>query len=252
MFLTALCPTFRHPRLLANSLALWNAQDHPADQRHLLILDDGGTFDTQRGEGFTVVSCESRFPSLPAKYNALLEFATSGTLGTPKPDGILIWEDDDVYLPGYASAHAAALTKGPFSKPPSVWCDASGQLAIEKCRGKFHSNMAFSSELITSLGGWPKTDRADFDLQLIGALNKKAGAPVDTWPDDAASPLFVYAWHTGEAHCQWTHKGPGDETWYQRAEQSYKKVPYVGKLEPKYDERTIKMLNQLGVSFGNT
>jgi len=42
MFITALCPTFRHPDLLENTLWLWDQQDYPADQRYLIIHDAGG------------------------------------------------------------------------------------------------------------------------------------------------------------------------------------------------------------------
>ena len=74
MFVTALCPTFRHPQLLATSLALWEMQDYPADKRQLLILDDGGTFfdHCDPTSNWTLIAKRIRFPSLPAKYNALL------------------------------------------------------------------------------------------------------------------------------------------------------------------------------------
>src|SRR5690606_23546913 len=74
-FVVALCPTFRHPDLLANSVALWKRQDYPLDRRRLVILDDAGTFDPQRGPGWELHAAPGRFPSLPAKYNALVALA---------------------------------------------------------------------------------------------------------------------------------------------------------------------------------
>ena len=240
MIIAAICPTFRHPDLLANSVAMWNTQDYPKEKRLLLILDDAGTFHTQYGDEFLLIGCNTRFPSLPAKYNALL-----GHL-PPKVDAVAIWEDDDTYLPDYISSHVAALEKGPFSKPKHVWCDSSGKgLLIEEGLGKFHSNMAFSRELIESIGGWPDTKRADFDLQLIANLKKAAGPPVDPWPDPIP-PKFIYRWHTGAAHGQWSMRSPDDETWYDRADEAYKPVAHRGRLVAKFDEITLKYIKELG------
>ena len=45
--IAALCPAYRRPKLLAEMLECWKAQDHAAELRRLFILDDGGTFEPQ-------------------------------------------------------------------------------------------------------------------------------------------------------------------------------------------------------------
>jgi hypothetical protein len=241
MFITALCPTFRHPELLANSLELWNRQTYPADQRRLLILDDGDTFDNQIGPNWTLMSTKSRFASLPLKYNTLLSLGLRGS------DAILVWEDDDIYLPTYIEEHAKVLANHEFSKPNRVLTDCGPDNSIqeEPSGGRFHSTMGFQHSLIKRIGGWINTKRADFDLQLVDKLTKSATS-FGQWEDVSPIP-FIYCWHTGQAHCQWTMKSPDDETWYDRGNEAYKPVPRVGELTPKLDERTTKILEKLGI-----
>lgn len=260
-FVTALCPTFRHPTLLANSVMLWINQDYPMHRRELVILDDGDTFanqgmsaNTLNEEGkwsvhnlWRLRSAPKRLPSLPAKYNELLDLARADT------DIFLVWEDDDTYLPGYVSSHVNAITSqqpwNEFSKPSKVLSDYGWDgvkpLPEENGSGRFHSSMAFTKDLIRRIGGWPDTKRADFDQQLIKALNQNANSIVDPF---TGTHQYVYGWHTGSAHCQSTMRSPDDETWYDRGADAYKEVPYVGQLIPKYDDRTIRILAAMGVN----
>lgn len=243
-YVTALCPTFRHPELMANSLALWLAQDYPKDRRHLLIMDDGGTFYPQSDPEFqwSLHVSKTRFPSLPAKYNKLLELVPKET------EIILIWEDDDIYLSSYVSTHVKALEHCELSKTRVGYtdCGPNGSLQLETIRGKCHSSTGFRKSLIDRIGGWVDTKKANFDLQLIHLLTKHTDA-LDEWEDiiDTGKIPYVYCWHTGQAHCQWTMKSPDDETWYDEAEAKYSDKRYIGKLRPKLNSKTKKVLEQL-------
>jgi hypothetical protein len=241
-FVVALCPTFRHPKLLANSLWLWLRQDYPIEKRQLIILDDAGTYKTvQSGTGWRMLSTNKRANSLPEKYNMLLGMVPWGT------ENVLIWEDDDIYLKNYVSTHVKVLKQHELSKPAKVFTDCGPNATIqsENGAGRFHSNMGFKHDLIKRVGGWPVTQQQNFDLQLIDLLFKNAKS-VGQWEDVDPIP-FIYCWNTGEAHCQWTMDGDGKSvTWYEKAEKAYKPVPYVGTLEPKLDARTKKILEQLG------
>lgn len=238
-FVTALCPTFRHPSLLQNSLSLWNSQEYPANRRELVILDDDPTFESQRGPGFVLHAFSTRFPSLPEKYNYLLSLADERT------EIFLVWEDDDIYLPGYIWSHVRALWHAEFSKPSIVYSDYTGRIAEEPAGGRFHASIAFRRSLIERIGGWPITKRADFDQQLIANLLRHAQGVAD--PAQQRPLQYVYGWRTGHAHCQTTMRSPDDETWYDRAEQAYAKVPFQGKLVPRLDNRTLRILQYLNV-----
>ena len=257
MNVVCLCPTFRHPELLANSLALWERQDYPKENRRLVILDDGQTFDNQEGDGWRLVSMPRRMASIVDKYNLLLSLAESfahpaAGATWSRVDAVLVWEDDDVYLPGYISAHVAALAacKGSgWSKPATVWSDYTQRLELEPADGRFHSTLAMSLGAVKRVGGWPDTQRADFDQQLMNKLREVVGPPVRPWSDVGQHIPFVYSWHTGAAHCQSTMRAPDDETWYQRGEEAYKKVMPVGRLVPHLDERSRRLAGMLEVAL---
>lgn len=236
MFITALCPTYRHPNLLASSLAMWEHQDYPLDRRRLVILDDDPTFDSQEGPGWELHAAQERLPSITAKYNHLLSLAPRDT------DAFLVWEDDDMYFPGYVSAYAKVLHSHELCKPDTVLSDyaypQTGKFQLEGAKGMFHSSLGFREDLIDRVGGswdpgqlgWPPTDRADFDQMLQNRLHQEASSVASPWPRNASGE-FIYHWHTDSAHCQSTmDQGADDETWYDRGEKAYARVPFEGKL----------------------
>jgi len=219
--------------LLANSVALWMMQDYPLEDRRLIILDDDPTFHRHGAAGWQLYPIAPRLPSISHKYNMLLDRAFDG-----QTDVIMVWEDDDIYLPGYVSAHVAALENAEYSKAEHVLSDyKKGQIIVEPARGRFHSSMAFRSELIDRVGGWPDTRRADFDQQLMSLLEENSAQTESPWDDSHPESIpFIYRWHSGAAHCQSTMKSPDDETWYDRAAEAYAKVPFVGTLAPRLDD----------------
>lgn len=242
-FIVALCPTFRHPEQLANSLHLWNQQTYPAHRRHLVILDDAGTFCEQHGPNWSLYADAQRAPTLPAKYNRLLELGRHprSLPHNQQVDAYAVWEDDDIYLPGYLAAHASVLQTCELSKPTRIWTDyKKGEVIEESGAGRFHSSLAFRADLIHRVGGWPPTKRADFDLQTIALLTKHA-----VTQGDPGLGHYVYAWHTGGAHGQWCMSGPNDESWYDDAARVYKPVPYVGLLNPRQNACTANVLEIL-------
>lgn len=234
MFLTAICPTFRHPTLLANLLWCWEQQTHPANERHLLIFDDGGTFDDQRGPNWELRSFADRFSSLPAKYNALLATVP------PQTEAVAVLDDDDIYLSGYVAAHARVLERFVLSKPSHVLSDYElGKVVCERGDGRFGSSMAWRKEFSDRVGGWPETREATFDQQFIRKLVSACGWSDSPW-GESGPHQYVYSWHTGAAHGQ--HAMGMSSDWYELCETVYRPVPYVGKLIARQDERCKKIL----------
>ena len=237
----ALCATYRHPELLATTLAHWNEQDYPADQRRLLILDDAQTFENQEGENWQLISHPERFPTLSEKYNHLLAMVPCDD------DGVLILDDDNTLFPSYVSRHAEALKHGDFSIPKWVFSDASGKAQVIDCNHFYHSVVGASRDLMCRIGGWPETRRADFDHQILRSLHSHAKKLVEPWTVPA-DIQYMYRWHTGHAHGQHAHlAGPGDNFWYDRCKDIYAPVTYVGKLVPKIDPMSAKFIEQVRI-----
>ena len=205
-FVSCLCPTYRRPNLLENSIACFLAQDYPADRRELIVLDDAGELENQTGDGWQIISIPRRFRSLPEKFNALA--------GLARGEILVVWEDDDIYLPHHISSHVVAMGGYLWSKPSKVLSDYTGEVQEEDATGRFHASIAITRRAYEMCGGWPLTMRGDFDQQLLARLNA-TGPPAD--PSAFAAPGYIFRWgSTGVYHGQAFMRGPEDEEWYSR------------------------------------
>jgi hypothetical protein len=226
-FVSCLCPTYRRPTLLENSIACFLAQDYPADRRELIVLDDAGELENQTGDGWQIISITRRFRSLPEKFNALAGLAHGEIL--------VVWEDDDIYLPHHISSHVAAMDGHLWSKPSTVLSLYTGEVRKEDATGRFHASLAVSRTAFEQCGGWPLTLRGDFDQQLIARLNS-IGKPGN--PCTASHPSYVFRWgSTGAYHGQAMMRGPDDVRWYDNATVT-KTVQHSRMLIPGMDDET--------------
>lgn len=208
-FVSCLCPTYHRPKLLANAIACFQAQDYPADRRELIILDDAGQLAPQRDTNWEVVSIGRRFRSLPDKFNALA--------GLARGEILAVWEDDDIYLPWHLTAHVETLSAGHrFSKPSKVYSHYLGRLQEENAGGRFHASIAFTRSALDAANGWLLTKRADFDQQFMARL-AGLGPVGDTY--ERFPPSYVFRWEVTNAyHGQGTMRSAEDQEWYDLAE----------------------------------
>ena len=70
---------------------------------------------------------------------------------------LMVWEDDDIYLPHHISSHVTAMEGHLWSKPSKVLSDYSGQIQEEDATGRHGSNtdrifQFQSSKIICSKG----------------------------------------------------------------------------------------------------
>jgi hypothetical protein len=80
---------------------------------------------------------------------------------------LMVWKDDDIYLPHHISSHVVAIEGHVWSKPSKVLSDYTGQIQEEDATGRFHASLAFTRQAFEQVDGWPLTLRGDFDQQLI-------------------------------------------------------------------------------------
>lgn len=149
----------------------------------------------------------------PRDFIALTARSADRTLS--KGEILVVWEDDDIYLPHHISRHVTAMEGHLWSRPSKVLSDYSGQIQAEDATGRFHASSAMTRQAFEQVGGWPLTQRGDFDQQLIVKLNA-VGIPGD--PCSVAGPGYVFRWgSTGAYHGQAMMRGPDDENWYDNA-----------------------------------
>lgn len=241
MNILCLAPTYGRPRaLLENTLACFERQTHPASQRRLMLLDDGGNVAPQVGESWRLISAAERYPSLPAKYNAMLAEAAEWW---PEWEGVCVWDDDDLYLPHHVEANARAMEDHRWSHPAEAFstyvATDEEPLLRENALGRFHGALAIRRDLLEEIGGWIETDRADFDQQQIAACYGLGGDPGR--PDAERGPSYVFRWNdTGAPHAQYQMVSADFEEWYARNRQE--RLEPIAGLVPRLDAAAVRTL----------
>jgi cellulose synthase/poly-beta-1,6-N-acetylglucosamine synthase-like glycosyltransferase len=241
-FVSCLCPTYRRPKLLENSIACFLAQDYPANRRELIVLDDAGELQNQTGDGWQIISIPRRCRSLPEKFNALA--------GLARGEILVVWEDDDIYLPHHVSSHVTAMAGHLWSKPSKVLSLYTGKLQEEDAAGRFHASIAMTRQAFDECGGWPLTMRGDFDQQLLARLTA-TGPSGD--PCSVAGSGYIFRWgSTGAYHGQAAMLGPEDEAWYMRVGR-HTQINERLTLHPKLDVESRHLFHTLhsGETFPN-
>jgi glycosyltransferase involved in cell wall biosynthesis len=182
-----ICPTYRRPRLIPSVIEMWRRQDYPAAERHLIILDDGGSFDEQSGPGWSLFTLPERFGTVGAKFAAIAELAL-----TAGADALTLFEDDDVYFPWHVSAAAATLERFDVAEPSRVLTDYGGTVSEVDAVGRHHGAWSFRAAAYRSAGGYPVEANEAFDLMLrerFNAAGLTRGDPVDVAPIS-----YLYRW----------------------------------------------------------
>lgn len=210
-----LCPTYRRPACLIRSLYCFMQQTYP--NRHLLIWDDAGMYTEDKAERVDAhdnsrwsvrIITSPRFNSLPEKFNALAGLA-------PSDSYLAVWEDDDLYLPWHLSFSTEAM----LTKPAMVLSNYPEMIVLEPAYGRFHASLAFHKSVWWNIQGWPLTKRADFDQQMIHALQQSVrdGEVYDSFAVHGGVPSYLFRWSGGGAyHGQGWMKSADDEEWYDR------------------------------------
>jgi len=205
--LACICCTYARPRLLAEAVQSYLLQDYPADRCELIILDDAGQYVSQSHTSpktWHLVSTARRFRTLGEKRNA------SAALVSPDVDALVVWDDDDIYLPWTLRAHAEALHHAPWSRPSRVYFerDRTGRIDVQPSGGLFHPGWAFSVELFAQAAGYP--------FMQSGQDQGLAARFADLGADEADplafgfEPYLLYRWgSTGSWHLSALDKREG-------------------------------------------
>lgn len=212
MTLCVLIPTYgRTATLIANALACFEAQTYV--DAYAFVLDDEPWWHEQEGRRWSLVRAAERAPDLGSKYNWMVRHARAHwhdwTGERRRPDGYVVWDDDDLYLPWHLSCVAEALSTRMWAHPGAVWSTYAGSPQIEQATGRFHGALAVRD----AAAEWVETRRATFDQEMLAKLQARYGTPGR--PDDYGPPSYVFRWaDTGSHHVQGYMRAGSDETWY--------------------------------------
>ncbi|WDI40525.1 glycosyltransferase [Bremerella sp. P1] len=191
MKLAALCCTFRRPHTLGQLVESFLRQDYPAELRELVILDDAGQYENQAGDGWRLVSIPRRFRSLGEKRNAC------AALASPDVEGVLIADDDDIYLPHWFRATAEALSQAEWSRPGLVLLEHGDGLKEHDTAGLYHGGWAFRKTAFDRVRGYGPHNNGE-DQELAGRLNEAGVTAFD--PCELNDPFYIYRYDNCSYH----------------------------------------------------
>jgi hypothetical protein len=209
------------------------------DTAHMLIWSDDGLLDTQQGRqdrlSWEVVGTQDWIP-LTRKYAPMLDHARAHQ---PPVDAWAVWDDDDAYMPWHLAAHAEALLFNGWSHPSRAYSTYGGLHERQLSGRHYHGALAVSEPLMKSLGGWPETDRSDYDKHMLARCRQLAGVPAD--PCLFGPPSYAYRWtDTGRDHCSGRSQiGPDG---IRRYRQPRIQEPRLGIITPKLSKDTAAVL----------
>ncbi len=244
MNVRCLMPTYgRTVALLNNALACFISQRYERTKLRLTVFDDEGYLQPFVSPyGWEVVTRATRSANLGAKYNEMV--AADGGWA----DVFVVWDDDDLYLPNHVANAVEALQRSSldWAHPFNVFSTHTGAPLTESAAGRFHGSLVVRR----AAASWIATRRADFDQQMLAALQRDHGAPAR--PDLTRFPTYVFRWaDTQSTHCQVFMRSADNETWYDdyAAEVARRRLANrearPDKLSPVFDDAAINTFTQL-------
>ena len=235
MKLLCITPTYGRPiELLQNSLACFYSQTY--SNAYQIFLDDTFNGPTIQGDNYAIVQTDERYRNLSIKHNHAVEIGISifGEI-----DGIVVWDDDDIYLPDHLLKIFKSLqTKNTFSYSSKIYSCIDKTVNLEEnTAGRFHGNIAFTYDLY-KCNKWEDTLRMDFDSTMIDKLYNNSNV------NDRVDATYVYRWrNSGGHHCSGISTGPEDETWYSKT--PVVRSGSIKNLTPLYDQNTLYIKDSL-------
>lgn len=241
----AITPSYGRPvSLIENTIQLFLDQTNTDSK--MIMLDDtpfegpDDRIDIEIDDRVLIVQQKRRIVNLSSKYNIAVLFAKKhwGDIF----DSVAIWDDDDIYFPDHLEQ---------IEKVHSHECDSSASDSVystyedkdviiqEKAAGRFHGNYAMTMDWFERMGGYPNTDRVDYDQMVIHDCVKNSRFQIRD------KITYVLRWSgTAAHHCSGI---AGDSEWYKKT--PIQRSGMLNGLTPQLDQNSKLILRKAG--YGN-
>lgn len=185
---------------------------------------------------------KEREPSVAHKYNQLGKAAVGQVL--------VVWEDDDVYLPWHLQSIADAyLRGGDWFRSKQVYTTygkKAGEVNQEKAefsggdwRFRFHGGWAYTSEVFNEAKGYPTDGAVSFDT-LFGDRLAAVGET-----EYIPNPGYVYRTFNHGIYQASQHGAVKENYDKHIASLASLPAPHIGALVPKFDDWTEKLYESM-------
>lgn len=170
---SAYCATYGRPHLLEEAIESFLKQDYKGE-KELVILNDypEQTLIFEHPE-VKVYNVSEKITPLGKKFNETVNRCTG--------DIVVVWEDDDIYLPNKLSVSVDKLIKSKkqiFHTQQAYYEESLGRIvkAIDHFKYDllFHVNMAMYKSFFDSVGGYLETDNITLDVDSMSRFFTKA------------------------------------------------------------------------------
>lgn len=191
---SCVCLTYGRPELLEESIESFLRQDW-VGPKELIIVNDHPEqqlkFDHPE---VTVFNIPRRLRTLGEKRNL--------SVSLTKWDNILVWDDDDIYLPWRITETMKTLPTAQFYKCPNAWVLSSDVWQEKPGFNLYHGGTAYTRWLFDVAGGYRCInggEDCDIEWRFQNVTEKKG----EYWPHTTL-PLnrlyYVYRWGHGHYH----------------------------------------------------
>lgn len=191
---SCLCLTYGRPHLLEEAVESFLRQDWHGP-KELVILNDHPAqeivFDHPEVHVFNI---GRRLRTLGEKRNLSVALA--------RYDNLLVWDDDDIYLPWRITETMKSLPVDQFYKCPNAWCIDHGRWKDRPDYNLFHGGSAYTRWLFQAAGGYGYLDSGE-DAAIEWRFQNVTPEQGRYWKHTLlpwSRIYYVYRWGHGSYH----------------------------------------------------
>jgi glycosyltransferase involved in cell wall biosynthesis len=155
---SCLCLTYGRPHLLEEAIESFLRQRWSGEKELIVVNDHPEQELIFEHPEVLIVNLPRRLKTLGEKRNLSAALA--------RHDNLLVWDDDDIYLPWRIEETMKKLPVEQFFKCPHAWCITGGVWRDQPDYNLFHGGTAYTRWLLEAAGGYGFHDGGeDADLE---------------------------------------------------------------------------------------
>jgi glycosyltransferase involved in cell wall biosynthesis len=190
---SCLCLTYGRPHLLEEAIESFLRQDWDGPKELIVLNDHPEQTLVFSHPQVSVFNIPRRLRTLGEKRNLSVSLA--------KYDNLLIWDDDDIYLPWRIQETMKTLPQAQFFKCPNAWTMNDGRIESNLGYNLYHGGTAYTRWLWEQVGGYKAMNGGE-DADIEGRF-QQVGNNKQYWPHTQLTKdkiYYIYRWQHGSYH----------------------------------------------------